>query len=88
LSPVIFNFIEGKAVITQFYNDSIAQRIDLRIGDVLSKIDGNSVDSLFKENRKYINGSNLSFKKYNAYYYLLSGSNTPLNLEINRNGTS
>ena len=87
-SPAIFNFIEGKAVITQFYNDSIAQLNDLRIGDVISKIDGKNVDSLFEEKRKYINGSNLPFKKYNAYYYLLSGSNKPLYLEINRNGTS
>lgn len=87
-SPVIFNFIEGKAVITQFYNDSIARSNHLRIGDVISKVDGKNIDSLFKEKQKYINGSNLSHKKSNAYYYLLSGSDNSLNLEINRNGIS
>ena len=85
-SPILFDFIENKAVITGFYNDSIAQLNNLEIGDVITKVDGKNIDSLFEEKQKYINGSNLSFKKHNAYYYLLTGSDEPLELEISRSG--
>lgn len=64
--PVIFKFMEGKAVITKYYHDSIAKLNDLRIGDIITKANGKIIEEIFLEQEKYIMGSNLGRKKFNA----------------------
>lgn len=57
-----FKIIEGKAVISGFYNDSLALANDIRIGDVIYKVDGEPVNSIISRKSKYIVASNQAAK--------------------------
>ena len=82
--PADFKLINGNAVITKFYNDSLAKADDLRIGDVITKVNNQEVEKIFKQNEKYINGSNLARKSNNAYYTIFNGSSDSVNIEFMR----
>ncbi len=58
--PFSMTLIDGKAVITRFYNDSLAGLNKLKIGMVISHIDGESIHSLLKRERIYAAASNES----------------------------
>ena len=82
--PADFKLINGNAVITKFYNDSLAKADDLRIGDVITKVNNQEVEKIFNQNEKYINGSNLARKSNNAYYTIFNGSSDSVNIEFMR----
>jgi len=84
--PVQYRLINGNAVITEYYNDSLARMNDLKIGDVITKADDKEIETIFQNNRKYIMGSNNARKKLNASYYILNGPTDSLKLEILRDG--
>jgi C-terminal processing protease CtpA/Prc len=84
--PVYYKLIDDKAVVTKFYNDSLARLNDLKIGDVITKADDKKIETIFQEKEKYIMGSNSSRKKLNASFYILNGPTGSLKLEILRNG--
>ncbi|UZF07409.1 hypothetical protein D9O39_02420 [Riemerella anatipestifer] len=48
----IFKLINGNAVITKFYNDSLAKADDLKIGDVITKVNNQEVEKIFKQKQK------------------------------------
>ena len=52
------DFIQNKAVVTAFYNDSLSRDSELRIGDVITKINGASVKSIVKSRSAITEGSN------------------------------
>ena len=56
--PVKLRFIEGKAVVTGFMGDTLQQPAGLRIGDVITVIDGQRVDSLVNAWAPYYAASN------------------------------
>lgn len=85
-APFEFKLIDNKAVITGFYNDTLAKKDDLKIGDVITKVDNKDVEAIFKQNIKYINGSNISRKQANAYYSIFNGSSNSVQIEFVRNG--
>lgn len=85
--PVKFNLIENKAVITGFYNDSLAKENDLRLGDILEKENENDVLKKMIETRKYVNGSNNNTKAKNYDFVIFNGSTDSIKITINRNGT-
>ncbi|MBT0552411.1 S41 family peptidase [Riemerella anatipestifer] len=82
--PADFKLINGNAVITKFYNDSLAKADDLKIGDVITKVNNQEVEKIFKQNKKYISGSNLARKRKNAYYTIFNGSSDSVNVEFIR----
>lgn len=84
--PADFKLIDGKAVITSYYNDSLALANDIRIGDVITKVNGREVEHIFEENLKYIPGSNLSRKRYYAYSKIFNGPSDAVELEFIRDG--
>jgi C-terminal processing protease CtpA/Prc len=86
--PAGFRLIDEKAVITYFYDDSLASIDDLRIGDAITKIDDKDVIAIFKENEKYISGSNQSRKKRYTYNTIVNGSTESVNIEYERGGKS
>lgn len=83
--PAKFKLIEDKAVLTGFYNDSLAKIDDLRVGDIITKVNNQEVGTIFKQKEKYINGSNISRKKANAYYSIFNGSSDSVQIEFIRN---
>ena len=84
LLPVKFKLIEDKAVITGFYNDSLAKLDDLKIGDIITKADDKLIKTLFDEKEEYIIGSNDSRKIFYSRYYILNGTTNSVKLEIIR----
>ena len=86
--PADFRLIDEKAVIIWFYNDSLARVNDLKRGDAITKIDDKDVFTIFKENEKYISGSNLARKKRNAYPAIINGKTDSVNIEFERDGKS
>ena len=84
--PVTFKLIDNKAVVIGTYNDSLASINDLKIGDIITKANDKNLDDIFMETNKYINGSNISRKRFNAQYYILSGLTDSLKIEVIRDG--
>ena len=84
--PIKYKIIDGNAVITGFYDHSLAESDDLKIGDIITKIEGNEIQGVFEEKAKFIPASNALRKNLNAGYYLLSGSTKSVAIEGVRNG--
>lgn len=57
-SPIHVRFIEKKLVVTDYYNDDLKNKVGLKIGDVITKINGNPIDKIVKEKSKYYPASN------------------------------
>ena len=85
-SPARFEFINDTAIITGFYNDTLARLDDVRVGDIITKIDGKTPIAIFKEREKYIYGSNQAVKKHKAYNAILNGTSDSVNVEFLRDG--
>ena len=84
-APLRFKLIDEKVIITGFYNDSLSKIDDLKIGDVITKVNNQKITTIFKQKEKYINGSNISRKKANAYYSIFNGSTNSVKIEYIRN---
>jgi len=84
--PASFKIIDRKAVITRFLDESLAKVDDLRIGDVIDKVNDKSIDDIISEKLKYIPGSNYNTKLRNAYWAIFNGSTDSVKISLNRNG--
>ncbi|WP_419212721.1 S41 family peptidase [Maribacter sp. X9] len=56
--PIHVGFIENQLVVTDYYNQELKNEIGLEIGDVITKINGNAIDEIVKENSRYYPASN------------------------------
>ena len=86
--PAEFKIIDKKAVITELYNDSLVKINDIRIGDVVTKVNGETIDQIMNKKRKYINGSNSSVVQKNFYYAIFNGNSDTVEIEFIRNNKS
>lgn len=84
--PAKLKIIENKAIITSFWNDSLSKINDLRIGDVIEKVEGKSINDILNDRLRYIAGSNLNSKLRDSYYTIVNGSTDTLRVLLNRNG--
>ncbi|MFT7032870.1 MAG: carboxyl-terminal processing protease [Cyclobacteriaceae bacterium] len=75
--PAIFKLIDNKAVITRFYDDSLARVDDIRIGDVITKVDDKDVATIFKEK-----------EKHNAINVIFNGSSATVKIEFVRDNNT
>jgi len=82
--PVHTNLIENKLVVDYIYNDSLAKANDLRIGDVIEKIDGVEVNKIINSGNKYNVGSNESVKAKHRGSFILEGKTDFIQLTIKR----
>ncbi|PZX48335.1 S41 family peptidase [Algoriphagus chordae] len=83
--PAHFKLIDEKAVITDYYNDSLSKAADIRIGDVITKVNDQEVEAIFNQKEKYISGSNIPRKKHNAFSAIFNGSSDSVKIEYIRN---
>jgi len=86
--PITYQVVDDKAVITGFYNKSLAQQDDLRIGDVVTTVNDCDLYSVFEEKERFIFGSNRNRKIFTSHYALFNGSTDSVTIEINREGKS
>jgi C-terminal processing protease CtpA/Prc len=84
--PVKISNIENKAVISGFYNDSIATLNNLKLGDVILKINGSDIQLELEKKLKFVSGSNKNDKINKAYNYLFVGTDDTLMLTVERDG--
>lgn len=84
--PVKISHIENKAIVSGFYNDSIANLNNLKLGDIILKINDLDVRTEKDKNLKYVAGSNKNIKTKNTYNKIFSGSEDQINLTIERQG--
>ncbi len=83
--PARLKLIDEKGIITGFYNDSLARIDDLQIGDIITKVNDQEVETIFQENEKYISGSNIPRKEFGASYTIFNGSAESVKIEFIRN---
>jgi len=84
-APVKLSFIENKAVVTYFNDDVLGEETGLEIGDVISKVNNKSVDTIVKENLKYAPASNYATKlRIIALRTLVATNDSILNIEYIR----
>ncbi|OXB01996.1 hypothetical protein B0A81_19295 [Flavobacterium plurextorum] len=84
--PVDIKIIDQKAVVISLKNDSLAKVNDLKIGDVITKVDGKTIASILNDNRKYVEGSNEPSVLKNAYWAVFNGKTTSFEIEFIRDG--
>jgi C-terminal processing protease CtpA/Prc len=82
-----FGIIDEKAVITGFYNDSLARLDDLRLGDAIVMVNDTPVLEIYQKNEKYINGSNEQVKKLGySFRWIFNGSTDSVTIAFERDG--
>lgn len=85
--PAKFKIIDDKAVITGFYNDSLALLDDFQRGDAVLKVDDVPVLEKFHQNEKYINGSNEAVKKMRySFRWIFNGNTDSVRITYDRAG--
>ena len=84
--PLQVSHLENKAVVSGFYNDSLAKLNKLKLGDVILKVNGKDFAKEAEKNLKYVSGSNTNNKIKRAYIYTLNGSEDQVVLTIEREG--
>ena len=83
----MFKIINDKAVITEFYNDSLAKLDDLQRGDAVLKVDDVPVLEKFHQKEKYINGSNEAVKKLRfSFRWIFNGNTDSVKITFERAG--
>ena len=84
--PVKISHIENKAVVTGFYNDSLSNLNNLKLGDVILKVNGLDVKAELEKNLKFVAGSNSNIKIKYTYDKIFSGVENTVKLSIERKG--
>lgn len=83
--PAYARVVENKVVITGFYNDSLSKINDIKIGDIIEKVDNHDPLEILAKHKKYVNGSNNSVKTKNFNYLFFNGATDSVSLKISRN---
>lgn len=86
LLPVHIRFIEGKATVVHKIPNSLRTRLPLQLGDVIIKVNDESVDSIVNRLLPYQPGSNHITRKRDISKQLLYTNEKFIYLEYNRNG--
>ena len=84
--PVIVSQIEGRPVVSEIVNDSIALLNNLELGDIILKLNDKNFQSLANDSLKYVAGSNPNIKSRYTYNDILAGPEDSLKLTVDRGG--
>ncbi|QOR64898.1 peptidase S41 [Cytobacillus suaedae] len=85
-SPLSLSFVEQKAVVTGYYNDELGGKTGIEIGDVITKINNQSVEDIITEKKRFIPASNYSAQLRDLAPKLLRSNEKVLNIEFVRYG--
>ncbi len=86
IPAIELNFIENKAVVTDYYDETLGKQTGLIKGDNIIKINNQTIDDMIKERLKYTPASNYPTQLRDLSTKLLRTNDTLLNLEFIRNG--
>jgi len=79
-------FVEGKLVVTDYYNWSLKPVSSIEIGDIITHINGEAVESIVKKIKKYYPASNDASKLRNISFDLLRSKNTTIDINYISSG--
>ncbi|MBW4359326.1 S41 family peptidase [Flavobacterium taihuense] len=79
--------IDKKAIITSLANDSLAKIDDIKIGDIVTKINGKTVAETLEYLGKYMEGSNKSAALPASGWVMFNGNTDDLEIEFIRDNT-
>ncbi|MBC5617564.1 S41 family peptidase [Alistipes hominis] len=82
------SFIEQQATVTAFYNDTLDREHGLKIGDVITKIDGKSINSIIHSKLPITAGSNYQTQLRNIARQLLHNNDETIKIKYIRDGCS
>lgn len=83
--PIKISNIDNKAVVSGFYNDSLAIKNNLKLGDIILEVNDKDFRSEAEQKLKHISASTIKHKIVQAYYQALNGTEEVVNLSILRN---
>ena len=86
--PVEVSFIEGKAVVTGYWNKSLAEKSGLKIGDVIEKVNDENVAAIVKRKLDMTPASNKTTKLRDIARYLFSTNEASLKVTYQQDGSS
>ncbi|WP_339915873.1 S41 family peptidase [Yeosuana marina] len=85
--PVFVKFVENKLVVTDYFKPEMQSTIGLKLGDVITKINGRLVETIVKEKSKIYPASNYPTRLRNMAEHLLRSNSNFITIEYLRNGT-
>jgi hypothetical protein len=85
--PLAIKFIEGKAVVTGYHNAILGPETGLKKGDVITSINGKSIDSIIQENLPLTPASNYATQLRNMVRNLLRSADTSIAITYKRGKT-
>ena len=80
------SFIEGKAVVAGFYNDGLSANTKLTKGDIITKVNGKSVETIIEERKIISSASNEPARLRDIGNDLLRSTDTLLTVEYESEG--
>ncbi len=83
-ASVELTFIEGKPVVTGFYDEKLGKETGLEIGDVISVVNNRPVEEIVNERLKYAPASNYPTQLRDISSYLLRTNDSIINIEFIR----
>lgn len=87
MAPVHLRFIENKLVVADYYNPELKNEAGLDVGDVITKIDGKSINDIVSDLSKYYPASNEAARLRDLSADMLRSPKTELPIEYLQNGT-
>ena len=79
-APFQVRFIEGKLVVTLYYNPEFKEDSGLEIGDVITHINGETVESIVENRKKYYPASNEAARLRNMSFDLLRSNQNSITI--------
>lgn len=80
--PVHVRFVENKLTVVDYYNEELKSDVGLKIGDVITKIGGVSIEDLVRETSKYYPASNNPTKLRDISADLLRSNSNQIKIEF------
>ena len=87
-APVEVGFVEGKPVVTDYFDKVLGEKTGLKKGDVIEKINGKSVEQIIKEKLPLMPASNYPTQLRRLASYLLRTNDSLLVVDFKRGNDS
>lgn len=84
-SPLEIAFIENKAVVKNYFDETLGKETGVKIGDIILEVDGKTIEKILEEKSKYLPASNHSARLRNLARELMATNNDYINLKFSSN---
>jgi len=84
-APIEVTFVENKPVVTGYYDKPLGKESGMEIGDIITKINNQSVEKIVENRLKYSPASNYPTKLRDIAGKLLRTNDSLINVEFKRN---